>query len=173
MLLTIESSIQEPSASYKVEDWIPLVKSICARFVRAKRKIEFSEEFSDGLLGLWQATMNYEPHFGAFSTFAYECIRNKILDGIRRRKAEKKLEQPIDADMKAKDIVDFSLLRKLVEDDPSDTEQYKRDKRIIREFFFEGKSLTDIAKEMKCTLGYVCNCKRYGLDRLKGRIEHG
>ena len=164
-------ALDEPKTSLKIEEWIPLVKSVCGKFVKAGRQIEFSDEFSDGLIGLWQATINYHG-IHAFSTFAHECIRNKILDGIKQRKVQHKQEEPLSSNIEVKSEVDFSALKKMLESNQEESEQERHDKEIIRRIFFDGDSPTKIAREMKCTPAYVCNCKRRGLDRLKIRIKN-
>jgi RNA polymerase sigma factor (sigma-70 family) len=174
----------------RVEDHIALVRCIVAKFLRPGVDIDGSDEYADGLIGLWQATQNYEYHFGTFSNYAYQCIANKIIDGLRRRKKQEKLEECSLDDLRVSssqyedenEKVDFDVAElsneshdwviKLLEDHPEDTEANRRNKKILLKHFIQGISLTDIAEEMGCTKSYICACKKAGLNLLRERSEN-
>ena len=45
----------------------------------------FDDMFSDALLGLWRATLRYDPARGAFWTYAHPKVVGAIVDGLRAR----------------------------------------------------------------------------------------
>jgi RNA polymerase sigma factor (sigma-70 family) len=76
----------EPS-SVRAEDYLAMVREIALPFVPHGERIEDSDVWGDGMLGLAEAIRNYDAvNQGAFSTYAWHCIRSKIISGYRRSK---------------------------------------------------------------------------------------
>jgi RNA polymerase sigma factor (sigma-70 family) len=89
----------------RVEDHLGLVRLLAGKFLKSDREwsfcefeppvaLEDTEEYSDGLVGLFQATRCYHAiHNGKsvrFSTYAYYCIKNEIIKGRKQRNQEVK-----------------------------------------------------------------------------------
>ena len=65
-----------------------LVQAVVRRY--GFGELAFTEAVHLGRIGLWRAVLHYTPERGlAFSTYAWPCIRNEILD-VRRTRARQK-----------------------------------------------------------------------------------
>lgn len=61
----------------------PLAKAISARFFMSGATDE--DLFQEGMVGLYSAIGGYDLNSGtAFSTYAYKCIRNAVLDAVKK-----------------------------------------------------------------------------------------
>lgn len=66
-----------------IEKYSPLVKSISAGFFISGATAE--DLFQEGVMGLYSAIGGYSANVGAnFSTYAYKCIRNAVLDAVKK-----------------------------------------------------------------------------------------
>jgi len=74
----------------RVEDHMGLVGFMTKKFVTSqtirKTSLYDTEEYSDGCFGLVNAAKYYREDRAAFSTYACYCIRNAIVNGLRKRK---------------------------------------------------------------------------------------
>lgn len=66
----------------------PLVKSISAGFFMCGATGE--DLYQEGMVGLYSAIGGYDINSGAnFSTYAYKCIRNAVLDAVKKSQNSK------------------------------------------------------------------------------------
>ena len=65
----------------------PLVKAIAARFFLAGGENE--DLVQEGMVGLYSAINGYNKAGANFSTFAYACIRNAVVDAIKKSNGNK------------------------------------------------------------------------------------
>lgn len=56
-----------------------------------------------GLIGLWKAIERYDPQKGAFSSYAYSCIRCELADEFRRRGKQRLKTISLDTQVTSKD----------------------------------------------------------------------
>ena len=59
----------------------PTVLSIARRFFLSGGETE--DLVQEGMCGLYSAVMGFNPESGGFSTYAYRCIKNRIVDAVK------------------------------------------------------------------------------------------
>lgn len=68
----------------------PLIRRLTARLQASEADAEDLEQ--EGLLGLLDAVRGFRPTGGAaFGTYAYSCVRNRMISALRRRSARAEL----------------------------------------------------------------------------------
>jgi len=156
MTLAIDRQLVVPMILRKCsfEDHIGLVIKVLESFSIKGKKTD-SEEYADGLVGLWNAIENFNPSYGyKFSTFAHKCIKNEINRGIRyRRRLKRSLPfQPLEEidlasiPIQNKESSDLCV-KSLMLDNKEDTPKDRRDKLNLKQHYLEGKSWEQIGKE--------------------------
>jgi len=154
-----------------------LVGSIAKKYTYLHKgeRIEDTEEFSDGLVGLTMAIQKFEPERGfKFSTFAYYCIRNAICKGVkeRQRSVQPKIridfhDQTIDIPAKPEKPnlgrVVATLLRKF----PVTTEKDKTNKKIVVDYYLRGRILKEIGQEHGVSKERIRQRREQGLRSLR------
>ena len=158
-----------------------LVGHVSKRYITLKKgeRIEDTEEFSDGLVGLTRAIEKFDPSKGfQFSTFAFYCIRNEICKGMKDRQkgvqasiridwTDSEIDVPARSTeepsfVKAGRIID-SLLEKL----PEDTEPKRKNKQILIDCFLNERMLKEIGTEFGVTRERIRQRKEQALQELK------
>lgn len=167
----------------KAEEHLGLVAKLALRYARLKKneRIEDTEEFSDGMVGLAQAIKKFKPELGfQFSTYAFYCIRNSIWSGINRRRPHEvgfipmsvwknncemidldSYEDPEYIDDTIRYLYQFITLRQC--DSPS----VIRKKTILHSIFFNNRTLKDIGEEIGLTKERVRQLKEVALNDLR------
>lgn len=163
----------------KAEEHFGLVAKLAMKYARKKQneRIEDTEEFSDGLVGLVRAMNRFKPELGyAFSTYAFYCIRNAIWAGCNRRRPHEANFTPMSCwedteidpgyedpeylgDM-VEQIKEFMVIK------PTDSEQIVRRKFILREIFYQNRTLKDIGNEIGLSKERIRQLRDSGLDHL-------
>ena len=159
-----------------------LVGHVSKRYANLQRgeRIEDTEEFADGLVGLTRAIDNFDPTKGfQFSTFAFYCIRNEICKGMKERQrgvvhasiridwTNSEIDMPARANeepsfVKAGRLVD-ALLNKL----PEDTEPRRKNKRILVDYYLRERMLKEIGGELGVTRERIRQRREQALEELK------
>ncbi len=67
--------------------YTPLVKAISARFFLAGGESE--DLIQEGMVGLYSAINGYVKGGANFSTYAYACIRNAVVDAVKKSRGDK------------------------------------------------------------------------------------
>ncbi|MCH5143113.1 MAG: sigma-70 family RNA polymerase sigma factor [Clostridiales bacterium] len=67
--------------------YTPLVKAIAARFFLVGGESE--DLVQEGMVGLYSAINGYNKEGANFSTYAYTCIRNAVVDAIKKSSGNK------------------------------------------------------------------------------------
>lgn len=62
--------------------YLPLVKAISARFFLNGGESE--DLIQEGMVGLYSAISSYEGGGAGFSTYAYACVRNAVIDAVKK-----------------------------------------------------------------------------------------
>jgi RNA polymerase sigma factor (sigma-70 family) len=162
------------------KDHFGLVGCIAKKYVELHKgeKIEDTDEFSDGLVGLTKAMQIFEPERGfQFSTFAYYCIRSAICKGIKERQRSVRPKIRIDFNDTSIDIPDRpnkpnferiaqSILRRF----PDDTIKDRENKRIVIDYYLHGKLLKEIGQEYGVSKERIRQRREQGLKRLRKAI---
>jgi RNA polymerase sigma factor (sigma-70 family) len=181
------------TAEPNIEKWLPLAKSVTAKYLGIPRaEAEYREEYSDALLGLWHAVQEYDPQRGfKFITFACYCIRREIRDGSKVRANQNKLNPTaINTSSDCDDSDDFirrightelvgeitdnkSIIKidDLLAETAADTATEKRYKLVLRKHYLEGMAITEIAEEMSVSRQHVHQSVKDGLKMLREGIS--
>jgi RNA polymerase sigma factor for flagellar operon FliA len=97
-----------------VEEYIPLVRSIAARFKRRlPLHVDLDDLIGDGMVGLMSASTRFDPERNkGFASFAYRRIHGEMVDVIRERSEwHRKSGRAIAAIEKARDTLRSRLCR--------------------------------------------------------------
>lgn len=157
-----------------------------ARRLKGSNGADLEDLASIARLGLVKAIETFKVDKGfRFTTYSYKCMQNEILYNLNRdKKWEGKLillEQPIWEDgegdtLTLMDILEtkelnplesylekerIKALRKVIQELPD------RDRFIIDEIYFKGRTQTDVAKD----LGRATSNVTYHLKKILGRIR--
>ena len=169
------------SNEIKLENHIGLVKSIVKKYIKNNIYMEDSEEYADGLIGLHKAIKNFKENQNtAFQTYAYHCIKNAILDGIKNRNDEKNTNF-IDFDLsKVLEDFDFSqytkldmikIIQSIIEPNQNDTEDEKINKEIIKLYYLDHKTWEQIGKIFNLTKMRVFQRGKEYIQQLKNKYK--
>ncbi|KFN03721.1 sigma-70 family RNA polymerase sigma factor [Bacillus clarus] len=127
---------------------------------------DYEEYYQCGLIGLWYAYERYEEGKGSFPSYAVVTVRGYILERLKKECkfqeryvcAEEIFEQLSEVTISSK-VQDFiSLLD-------------EKEKYIIWERFFAGKTMHEIAKETRLTYYQVRWIYRQALEKMRKSIE--
>lgn len=122
--------------------------------------MEDSDLYSAGCVGLVKAASTFDPECSKFSTWATRVIYQSVLDEFRRIKRTKSLPfSSSEGECDGRNLpdprrsVDFSepLFKRLTTSDDSDTEYESENKRLMVSFFVDGRSLSELGREMGVT----------------------
>ncbi len=148
------------------QDYLPLIKSIASKY--KGNGVPLGDLIQEGFLGLLEAKERFDPSKKIkFSTYAFYLIKKKILDAIRKENIqslnsiklkEEILERPhYGENIEIRDFDVASLNKNL-----SVLEQ-----KIFRLHFQEGKTLSQIAKELSIRREKVRQIKQLLLRKIK------
>ena len=70
-----------------LKKYLPLVKAVSARFFLCGGEAEDLEQ--EGLCGLFSAINGFHGGGANFSTYAYTCIRNSVIDAVKKSRGAK------------------------------------------------------------------------------------
>lgn len=152
-----KSSVQTFSFSLegeapRLEDNLGLAYRVALRFVHDRKRVVDSEEYSDALFGLYQATKGFTQGRERFSTYATRCCNNAVIDGRRKRRDYEPLEDEHPA---REDRLPVDLVEIFLEDHPEDTQRDRENKEILKKHFINHESWEDIGTEMGVTRSAV------------------
>jgi len=173
--------LEEKIVSISVEDHIGLALKCASRYVKNSIEVRDSEEYSIALIGLWDAASTYDPHINdAFSTYAWKCMRNRILDSFKFNQRKKRniplvriseldnLDFPEEqAEEKLPDL-DFD---KIFSCDDSEGEKHQRDKQMLKMRFLENKSWQEIGDCFDMTRAGARHCAFNAIEKIRAEIE--
>lgn len=75
------------AAQILLNKYSPLVKAIAARFFLVGGESE--DLVQEGMVGLYSAINGYNKTNANFSTYAYTCIRNAVIDAVKKSRGNK------------------------------------------------------------------------------------
>lgn len=141
-----------------VKDYLPFVKQIAFSIKRRlPRHVDVNDLISAGSVGLMQAANKFDPNRGVdFKAYAYRRIYGSIMDYVRKEIKWAKITTNIDPD----DVVEDNIY--LLLDGLSSTEQY-----VLSSIYSSGKTLSDVANQLKCSPSRVWQIKTHALKTLK------
>ena len=137
-----------------VEDNLGLAKSIVSKFCRGIRPDD-SDLYPVACLELIRAATTFDPSKAKFSTWATRLITHRLISEVRKRKKDNStvLLSSLDRNTQERSLADndecefpVHLVPSILEGDCSESEA--ENKRILLSHYLDGKSFSEIAKEM-------------------------
>jgi RNA polymerase sigma factor (sigma-70 family) len=146
-----------------------LVYKIALEFIHNRNeKVEDTYEFSDGLLGLTFAIKNFNLNKSKFSTYAWMCIRSKIISGLRTRSMKSGHLRISKYDLEKLPCrnndreIAVKKVKELMDSMPESSK-----KTAVVGWFLQKRNLTDIGKELGVGQSFAQRRKDEGLKELK------
>lgn len=132
-----------------LEEHLGLVRSVVLKYHR-KGRLEDSELYSVGCLALVEAARDFDPSRSRFSTWATRVVRQRVVDEVRRVAKDRERGSANDAPeaeapaagMPVHLVESILALRK------SDSRGHAKDKRVLRGYFLEGRTLSEIGRAL-------------------------
>lgn len=169
---------EEKSEDVSVEDNIGLALKCASKFV--DKDVKDSEEYSIALIGLWHAAETFDPLINAtFSTYAWKCMRSRILDSYKFN-SRKKRDVPLVriSELEGFDVPeeevenlmdDFPDLGEILNFDDSE-EKNQRDKQMLKMRFLENKSWQEIGDCYDMTKAGARHCVFSLIDKIRSSV---
>ncbi|MFY4670293.1 sigma-70 family RNA polymerase sigma factor [Bacillus anthracis] len=127
---------------------------------------DYEEYYQCGLIGLWHAYERFDAEKGSFPAYAIVTVRGYILERLKKEFALQERNVYVgeyeeiftseDVEIRAKDFM--SVLD-------------EKEKYIIFERFFVGKTMGEIASEMEMTYYQVRWVYRQGLEKMRNSLR--
>lgn len=135
--------------SVRVEDHLGLVRSVVYKYCRSGR-LEDSELYSVGCLALVEAANTFDSTKSKFCTWATRLIRQSVVDEIRKsaRSREKTDDSAPEPAAGSSDDLHLELVMDMVAGKESDSDQERDGKEVLRGYFLEQKSLSELGREL-------------------------
>ena len=153
-----------------VESNLKLALKVAYRYVKSDQPVKDSDEFSDACIGLMQASENYNPNLGVrFSTYAYRCMSNAIINGIRKRNRTNKhfsvIEEINDLEGKIIKEDNVDVVEKLI----SGLEG--RNKDVVVSHYLEGETFASIGRRLGVTRSAISQTCNKALSKMRKSFE--
>jgi len=148
------------------QDYLPLIKSIASKY--QKEGVSFEDLIQEGFLGLLEAKERFDPSKKIkFSTYAFYLIKKKILDAIRKENI-----QSLNSIKLKEEILEGTYYGENLESRDFDVASLNKnlsvlEQKIFRLHFQEGKTLSQIAKELSIRREKVRQIKQLLLRKIK------
>ena len=128
-------------------------------------------------LGLMQAILDYEDGKNKFSTFAYLCMKRRVLNAIKQANATKNIPlnqgvpllicdtQNIFVNMPEEEVMDKENVEELIEQIKNNLSKFEY--KVFIKFFLEGLNYKAIALELKVESKKIDNA----IQRIKTKLK--
>jgi RNA polymerase sigma factor (sigma-70 family) len=145
--------------SINAKDHFGLVGSISKKYIKKGERIEDSEVFSDGLVGLTRAMERFDTSRGLqFSTFAYYCIRNEICKGLKERQkgvhstiridwSDSEIDMPARSEEEPYFVKAGKIITEILKELPTNTNSEKKNKKILEDYYLDERVLREIGED--------------------------
>lgn len=142
-------SSKKGDTAIRVEDHLGLVRAVVLKYSR-KGRLEDSDLYSVGCLALVEAAKEFDPSRSGFATWATRVVRQRVIDEIRRvaRDREVASTETVCNVVSPSGNLPVHLAEPILALRKSDSREYARDKRVLRRYFLEGRTLSDIGRSL-------------------------
>lgn len=155
-----------------LETWTPLVIKLAARYTKIRPVID-TEEYADGLVGLWRAIQRYDSDRGTtFITFAFTSIKWEIIEGFRKRKSQYPSAESGVKLTKLMKYTDPPAYSQSFQFEVQDELQYfmhlipTQNMQVLK-YSLNGLNSTQIALKLNLSEPRICQLKAQGLRQLQ------
>lgn len=145
-----------------------------AFMIRGGADADAAEELAqEAMIQVWRRAESFDPARAAASTWIYTIARNKRIDRLRRERRPALSEEEYVSAVGEPERGDDAAERGQAERRVAHSLQCLPDEqaRVVRMAFYEDKSHSDIAAELRLPLGTVKSRIRLALTRLRGIIQ--
>ncbi len=131
--------------------------------INCPRHIDRGDLYQEGVLALYDAAEHYVPDRGvAFSTFAYVCVRNRMLNYMKKDRCFVSLEDfsdTIGAESAINEsVIDVGIALSMLPE---------QEQKVIKLLYYEDYTLVEAGKWLNCSHTKVARIR----DRAFGRIK--
>ena len=135
-----------------VENYLALAKSIALKFIK-NQDLRDSDIYGCACLALVDASKNYDPSKGAFTTWATRKIKHSIISYLRKNKKYKNTENLGELTEEIRDnsknhANTVGVLAILLNEDQEDSDNYCQNKKILLDHFIQNKSWAQIGRDL-------------------------
>jgi RNA polymerase sigma factor (sigma-70 family) len=163
--------LKHPSkVKLSIIDHLGLAYEIVRPYADPGERVEDLDQYSDALLGLWDAVKTYDGRI-KFSFFARRCMLNRIHEGHRNRSrhdcdlAEDETLQNVPEKPTVINLFDDpKLVKVFLSRHRNDSEKDYQKKQLLRQHFMEGMSWAEIARRNRVSRAAV---QQAGLSAIK------
>ncbi|WP_067843195.1 sigma-70 family RNA polymerase sigma factor [Amphibacillus sediminis] len=148
-----------------VQQYEPMIFHLLKKFQVRDQDQEFYQEL---LITLWQASVDYQPEKGKFSTFVYYKMQYRLIDLIRKAGREQQLKHLMLREYHHESIYhehsydhDYLMLKQIR------ALLTAREWRWFKGQILEGKSMTQISREYQVKPNAVRHWKRKSITKIK------
>ncbi len=127
---------------------------------------DHEEYYQCGLIGLWHAYERYDAEKGSFPSYAVITVRGYILERLKKEFAVQERNVYVG---EYEDIFHFEDIEMRAKDFMSVLDE--KEKYIIFERFFVGKTMGEIANEMEMTYYQVRWVYRQALEKMRNSLR--
>ncbi|MGO5009470.1 sigma-70 family RNA polymerase sigma factor [Bacillus wiedmannii] len=127
---------------------------------------DHEDYYQCGLIGLWHAYERYDAEKGSFPAYAVVTVRGYILERLKKESALKERNVYVG---EYEDIFHFEDIEMRAKDFMSVLDE--KEKYIIFERFFVGKTMGEIANEMEMTYYQVRWVYRQALEKMRNSLR--
>lgn len=156
-----------------IKRYQPLVKSLALSVSSADNEVE--DLMQEGNIALFSAVGSYEPQKANFKTFAAACIKNAMVDVLRREASKRKIPngmvspidevEPQDDNTPEKIFFDNENYRSLT--DSINIELSLLERKVLSAYL-SGLAYSEIAKELSISVKSVDN----SLTRIRAKLKN-
>lgn len=131
-----------------VEANLGLVRRVCRRYA-GNGRVEDTDQYADGLIGLLHAVENYDPSLGfAFSTYATKCIKNAVFQGYRDYTYDNLGDEGDELEMPEVDVLQRYLTRIDINELFGDNAEDQRAMSVLRRYYLNGENWRQIGESL-------------------------
>lgn len=148
-----------------------IVWSLAKKFVRGQR-IEDSEIYSVGCLALVEAVKTFDPSRSKFCTWAWQVVRNRMLDEIKKGSRSKESPSPDLAstpDDREKPMPVHILPEILANFGDQENQE---DTKMLLGHYLEGKSLSELGREFGFSKEWIRKRMQATVCKIREKNRH-
>lgn len=149
------------------------------------RKLAFDADhddvFQEASVALWEAYERFDPEKGFFGAYAVKYVRGKVLSYVRKEHRHR-ASMPFSAILKEEDNHPFEWPDERSTDafqtcewvdwlQPAVASLSPRESTLIREHFFKGKTIREIAQEEQVSLETVKTWRKRALQKCRRQLS--
>lgn len=148
-----------------------IVWSLAKKFVR-RGSVEDSEIYSAGCLALVEAAKTFDPSRSKFCTWAWQVVRNRMLDEIKRNSRSKEKSSPdlASAPDEREKPLPVHMLPEILSNFGGRENQ--EDTKMLLGYYLEGKSLSELGREFGFSKEWIRKRMQATVCKIREKNRH-